>query len=243
MYKRAAAGWLKHLDFIFIDMISLQIAFMVSYVIRMQDTLLFVTEIYRNLDLILLLWNLITLVVFNTMHNVMKRGYGKELTATIKHCLITFAGGIVFVFTFQMGDVYSRIILFLTLGFHILLGYLLRSLWKRILLHIGPMNQRKSTMLAVLSCESADLMVQRILNTGKIESRDLVGVVLDHDDGRNEICGVPVVCSLEETSQYICRNYIDSLFLDFPAENPSIARLLKECRQMMIPIHYHIAGL
>ena len=34
MYKKGSKGWLKHFDFILLDMICLQIAFLLAYVIR-----------------------------------------------------------------------------------------------------------------------------------------------------------------------------------------------------------------
>ena len=34
MYKRSAEGWLKHWDFILLDIICLQIAFIIAYFIR-----------------------------------------------------------------------------------------------------------------------------------------------------------------------------------------------------------------
>ena len=36
MYKKSPQGWLKHWDFILLDMISLQIAFMIAYLVIRQ---------------------------------------------------------------------------------------------------------------------------------------------------------------------------------------------------------------
>lgn len=34
MYKKSAQGWIKHLDFIILDLICLHIAFIIAYMMR-----------------------------------------------------------------------------------------------------------------------------------------------------------------------------------------------------------------
>lgn len=34
MYRKEADGWMKHLDFIVLDMVCLQIAFILAYLLR-----------------------------------------------------------------------------------------------------------------------------------------------------------------------------------------------------------------
>ena len=37
MYKKSAKGWLKHWDFILLDIICLQLSFVVAYYLRQGD--------------------------------------------------------------------------------------------------------------------------------------------------------------------------------------------------------------
>ena len=37
MYEKKATGWLKHLDFILIDIVCLELSFLLGYFIRQRD--------------------------------------------------------------------------------------------------------------------------------------------------------------------------------------------------------------
>ena len=113
MYKRNAQGWSKHLDFFIIDEIVLQISFILGSLIR-HGIMPYNNHIYLNLSIILVLIDAIVMMMLNTMHNVVKRGYYKELTSTVRHCAIVFGLATIYLFATQSGDNYSRVILVLT---------------------------------------------------------------------------------------------------------------------------------
>ncbi|MBR3634644.1 MAG: sugar transferase, partial [Lachnospiraceae bacterium] len=127
MYKRNTRGWTKHLDFIIIDEIALHLAYVISYMARHGD-LPYHSPLYVDFMFIIAFMDMLVIIFFNTMHNVLKRGYLNEFYETIKQCFISFAFINVFVFSTQRGQSYSRIVLFLTLFIHIIFGYVSRIL-------------------------------------------------------------------------------------------------------------------
>ncbi len=240
MYVRNAQGWSKHLDFILIEFLSLQIAYILASLIR-HGTFPYTSLMYRNLGIVLLLIDAVVLMFLNTMHDVLKRGYYIEFVQTIKHCLIVFSLATAYMFSLQTSGSYSRIVLYITLALHIMIGFLARVLWKKyILMHGNPMSN-KSTMLAVLNADSADYMMDRLLNNS-LENYDIVGVVLNQGN-RKHVRGIPVVCKLEETADYICQKWIDSVYIDCPSTDPLIAKLMDDCHTMAVPIHYHVPAM
>ena len=240
MYKRTVQGWSKHLDFIILDIVSLQIAFILASYIR-HHSFPYFTLIYRNLGIVLILIDAIVLVFLNTMHDVLKRGYYIELAQTIKHCVIVLALATTYMFALQSGQAYSRLLLLITCILHILIGYLIRILWKKyILKHGDPMN-KKATMLVVLNADDADILMNRWLEHS-LENYEIVGVVLNKGD-RKQVAGVPVVCSLEETADYICQKWIDAVYIDCPSNDPQIAKLMYDCHTMAVPVNYHIRSI
>ena len=240
MYKQGAQGWIKHIDFIILDIIVLQISYLLAYRIRQGNWNLYHFPFYRYMALFLLLWDLITAILFNTMHNVMKRGYGKEITATLKHVLIILAAASIFMFSLRMGDSYSRIVIFLTMAFHLILGYTTRVAWKPIVRRFVHLSRSKQSMLAVLQLETAEELMQQICKTSSMEGLVIAGVVLDRNpDGLKTVAGIPVVCSMEDAPHYICREYIDRVFLDVPAQDEQVVELLDDCHEMAIPVHIH----
>ena len=90
LYKRNAQGWSKHFDFIILDLISQHIAFLSACLLRMGEVP-YALALYRNLAVILALIDVIVLVLMNSLHNVLKRGYLKEMKATVLHCFVVFS--------------------------------------------------------------------------------------------------------------------------------------------------------
>ena len=90
MYKRNAQGWSKHLDFLIVDLISLQIAYILSVYIRI-GIFAYENSLYRTMGISLILVDIVVFMLNNTMHDVIKRGFFTELAVTIKHCLLVIA--------------------------------------------------------------------------------------------------------------------------------------------------------
>ena len=244
MYKRNAQGWSKHLDFIVLDEIVLVISFFIAMILR-DGSVILEREIYRTLLFVLVLADIFSIIFFNAMHDVLKRDYVKELSATFKLALIVLLIAAGFMFTTQSGQAYSRLILYYTAILHFILGFLTRTGYKQLLKKHGKVagfGAEKRSMLAVLKTENAEEMAGRLLQN-PAEAYRLVGIVLDGPSETTEVMGIPVVCNMEESSDYICRQWIDSVYIDVPSEDERIQKLMDDCREMAVPVHYHIPGI
>ena len=49
MYRKKAGGWLKHLDFIVLDLLCIQAAFLLAYAVRMGPTSPYRDEAYKEI--------------------------------------------------------------------------------------------------------------------------------------------------------------------------------------------------
>ena len=244
MYKRNATGWSKHLDFIILDEIVLMVSFILAMIIRNGDIILD-KGIYRTLMFILFLADILAILFFNAMHDVLKRGYAKEFSATIKLALIVFLIATGYMFSNQSGDTYSRLTLYYTAILHLLLGYGARTGYKLLLRKYGNVlwfKQDKRSMLAVLKRENAEYMVSRLLQN-PAEAYNLTGIVLDGPTELTEVQSIPIVSDLEHVADYICRKWIDSVYIDVQSEDQRIQELMASCREMAVPVHYHIPGV
>ena len=88
MYRKNKNNWVKHLDFMILDLICLQVAFFLAYTLRHRTVNLYTNYIYANLSIVLILIDVCLLIFLNTLKNVLKRGYLVEFIATIKHVAI-----------------------------------------------------------------------------------------------------------------------------------------------------------
>lgn len=101
MYRKNANGWLKHIDFIILDMICLQIAFVMAYFIKNGNIHLYNNFLYRNMAIIIELADLMVLLIFGTLNGVLKRGYYQEFVKTLKHGFIVGLLAILYLFSVQ----------------------------------------------------------------------------------------------------------------------------------------------
>ena len=269
MYKRNVQGWLKHLDFILWDILILQISFVLGYMIRHGwGQWPYLRSDYRSLAIVLIVVDILVAAIFNTMHNVMKRGYLKELTASIKHAALILVIMSLYLFSTQAGDTYSRITIYLTSGFHLLLGYGFRLLWKPVIRKIDK-GKSKGVMILVAEENSVPKIIEK---ASELDGFDYAGIILSDRNGTGErINGVKVVSSIEKAADYICRERVDEVFVypehlsdlkmasyeaiegfiedtygtqegrfEKPTDQTPVARLIEQCREMALPVHIRL---
>ena len=241
MYKRSRKGWLKHIDFILLDLLCLAISYIIAHFLRHGNVSVVVENmLYFNVWLMLTVFDLLIMLLVETMHNILKRGMFKEFTATLRQDALLFGLITIFLFTLKDGDQISRIVLWLTLGLHILTSYLVRIGWKKHLLG-RQANESHHSMLLIVDKDKARQAIERF-NSNSTESIGVTGIVIaDEDLSGTEIEGIPVVSSLEDAPKYICREWIDEVFIS-TATPPLV--LIARCEEMGVTTHrmLHSAG-
>ena len=73
MYERGVKGWLKHLDFIFLDMLSLALALFAAFSLRFSQAWgSYQTELYRELLVMLMLLDFTVCVMYSVSTKALK---------------------------------------------------------------------------------------------------------------------------------------------------------------------------
>ena len=152
MYERAATGWAKHLDFIILDMICLEIAFLLAYMIRHGINNPYTDMMYRNIGIVILFVDFALLLFMDTLKDVMKRGVYKEFVRTLRHAVVFMLVLTAYMFATQEGNVYSRTTIFVMCGIYFCLSYVVRLGWKRHVKRYS--NEQTQSSLLIISSES-----------------------------------------------------------------------------------------
>ncbi|WP_241521371.1 hypothetical protein [Adlercreutzia equolifaciens] len=114
MYKRNTDNWLKHLDFIILDLVSLQVAYYFAYVASGYGCWPYGVLLYRDMAFFLLVVDVLILVLFNALSEVLRRGPYREFLVTVRHVAIVAGLSILYLFLLQQGQNFSRLCLVLT---------------------------------------------------------------------------------------------------------------------------------
>lgn len=238
MYKRNVQGWAKNIGFMLLDMICLQVVYIVSVYIR-HSIFAYAYPLYKTMGINLILVDLIVLVFNDSMHDVLNRGYYIEIVDSFKHSILVFAITTIYMFATQSGDAYSRIILFLTFIFHFLFGYLVRIICKIVVSKLGIKFEKQNNMLVVTSSDEAESILDK-LSKDKTANYKITGVILTDESKIDNVNGVPVVADLDSAADYIVREWVDSVYIDASIADKKVVELMDKCTLMAIPTHYHV---
>ena len=74
MYRKKAGGWLKHLDFILLDIICMQVAFLLAYAVRMGPSNPYRDIGYREIGAIILLAEVVVLLLTRAFQRRIEAG-------------------------------------------------------------------------------------------------------------------------------------------------------------------------
>jgi len=188
----------------------LQLAFILAFIIRHGWTLAYFLVPYRRLAIIYAIVDILTAIMFNTMRNVMKRGLYQEFAQSVKHVAIVLTLITLYMFSLQSGNIYSRIVIYITAVLHLTFGYLIRQIWKKVILWHGS-KKPKVAMILVTDEQYVSEIVSKARPTDHFEYK---GLVLSNRDAEGEtIAGIPVVANLSDAADYICRGWVEEVFV------------------------------
>lgn len=148
MYKRSIDGWVKHWDFILIDVIVLQVSFFLSYWIRYMEYFAYSDRNpYRTSAFVLLLLSIVISIVFNTMHNVLSRELFEEIKNSIIQVGLVFAGIVILLFTDKSSNRVSRIVIYMSMLLYFVFGILTRVVYRKLLLGFKIIKPNREMLL------------------------------------------------------------------------------------------------
>lgn len=236
MYRKRRKGWMKHVDFLLLNQICLHVSFVLAYCMRHGfDELPYEVDIYRNIAVVLSGTDLLIALLFNTLHNVLKRGYYKEAAATVKHVLLVFMCMAVYLFSVKQAEDYSRLVFYATLILYAASNYVVRVLWKKALSK-RVIPKTRSMLLVTYEALAGPLIAD--IAARPSEAIEIAGLaILDRDLRGQNICGVPVVAIEEDAASYVCREWIDEVFIHIPMNDRKPLTFIRQCSEMGITVH------
>ena len=243
MYKKTNKGWLKHLDFIIIDGFCLQIAFVLSYIIRQNVHEPYMDPLYRNMMLFLIMIQFTVTFILESFKNVLKRGLYVEFVESIKHCLLVILVTSFFFFLTQTGEQYSRLILLLTGLLYFLFTYFSRLLWKRHLKLKGISGKGKRSLLVITYFDMAPAVLENIISNNFGDYQVSGIVIIDKDMTGQMIDDIPVVSNESKLLDYVCREWVDQVFINLPPGVSLSKNILNGFDDMGIAVHQKLLDI
>lgn len=240
MYKKNSSGWLKHFDFIILDLLCVQLAFYISYVLRQGDWNPYVVPLYRNMAIFVELADIIVIFIFESYKNVLKRGYYEEFTSSVKESIMLVLVSSLYLITIQEGNDYSRIALFMMAGIYGVITYFTRLLWKRYLKH--RMKTGGDSSLIIVTTSGIAKEVVKNVKEHNYEMWQINGVIIvDKNMTGESIEGIPVVSDAENATEFLLQEWVDEVFINLDGEVDYPTELVERCSEMGLTVHLNLA--
>ena len=235
MYRRDAKGWLKHFDFMVLDLIVLQVSFVLAYILWHGWVNPYQYPIYVSMNAFLLMCDLVIIFFTEPFRNILKRGYYREMEALLQQTLFVVLFAVLFLFAQQSGEEYSRGTMVLMGILYVAIGYPVRLFWKQVLKKTRRMGSR--SLLLVCTQESAEQTIKNINDNNYGAFRITGLVLLDQGFVGTTISGVPVVAEAEDAAVYAQKNWVDEVFVNLAETTAAIQTLMDDFVEMGVTVH------
>ena len=244
MYEKISNGWLKHWDFILLDFICLQLAYVFSCIVRNGMYNPYADEVYLNIGLIICMADICSVFFLEGYKGIMRRDGIQELKAVLKHVITICIFETMYLFLSRNSYGFSRIAFLIFLVSSVCILYAERMLWKTYLLKHKKVFYKKKSLLVITTSDRAEHTLKTIKSNTYNELSIAGAVLADRDDMKGrKIQDVLVVCSKESIPSYIQTKWIDGIIIDVENKELLPQKIIDTCITMGVTIHKSIAEI
>ncbi len=242
MYKKSKKTWLKHLDFMIIDLVFLVLSYYISTAFRFGWRLdYFNRDLLVQQGLILLLIYFVVSQFGSAYKNIIRRDRYQELREVFLQNIITFSIFVLCLYFTKQAFFFSRTVTYQTAVISVVLIYASRIVWKRILrLHMLD-NENMPHMLVIGNTATAAKCI-RTMHKRRYNEFFISGVVITNKNMVGDyVEGCPVVCEFNQLRQYVLSEVVDEIFININDQKEQ-NRLVDYFLEMGVTVHISLLG-
>ncbi len=202
----------KHIDFIILDVLCVEVSFLLAYGLRMGHTSTIASN-YMLMNIILVLMHISVAFFTECYSGILRRGYLVELKNVFIHNAMLAGMMFTVMFLLKQGTSFSRLVFGIFFVIDTIIMWEVRSI-RKWYLHKNKKNiKHKSRMLVVCYARYAERLLLDLQNF-QYAGYGIVGIALMDANRKGEtIAGIPVVADRKDVVEYIRTNVIDEVFL------------------------------
>ena len=240
MNKKHLKGWLKHGDFIILDILCLQVCFVLSFWILHGFGNPYRTEAFRYLAIVLFVNQLLVVFFSNNYGGILRRKRFDEIIAVVKYTIAILVLALVFLFVVKGSAIVSRLQVGLTACLFIVLSYLIRQLNKKRVFRKGESN--RSSIVLVTGKKYVEEAMRKLNDPELYQDYIISGIILldSNEPISYEGIDVPVLPLGDEAMDRLTHAWVDEVFILQPDELPFPTKLMDELMIMGITVNYTV---
>ncbi len=243
MHIKGKDNWIKHADFIGLNLLALVLSFMLAYYFRFGNMNFILSPSWRSMLAILCLINLVMNFMLSPHSGIFRRTYYEDALKCLQVTIYTFIIVAILLYLFKVGALYSRITLVSTFILYFFFSTVFTFIRKSRVLSgkVKNMVNRERQMFVVTTKDNVEETVKN-LYASDIKEYDIAGYSFTDDEGGNgKYDGKPVI-PLKDVSGFIVTEHIDDVFV---AVDPQFIRT-EDYRAMVdngVTVHLDIEAM
>ena len=245
MSEKPGKSVFKHLDFIVLDMLCLQIAFVLAFWMTRGFGDPFPTFSFRLLDMVLIMAQLCTILFGRNYSGILRRGYLREAHKTAIYTLTILMMSVLILFVMHVGTTVSRLQLGWTLVLFMPLSFIIRQLRKRAL-YRGLTKEKDAFRVSLVLITSKNLVdeaLHSLRNEEIYNDRYTSGIIL-MDGGAEEVqdkYDIPVVDLDRSAIKRLRSKWVDEVLIYQPSYMDIDRELINDLADMGMTTHFTLA--
>ena len=242
MYQRKHSSWIKHWDFILSDLLVMQMSVWIVYFIFRETKLESMFLVWRTTAVVLFLSQALVSVFLESFKNVLRRGYYKEFSATVKHTLYVLGLTLLALYLIHEIGNLSRVAFIVSLSLYFALAYITRSALKAALRQRGRSNNGNRSVVIV----TEERNVRSVLNDFRrpeFGEHHVHGIVLlGQETIPVELDGIPCFRLDEEMVDFLAHDWVNEVLIYLTDQSLMPQTLVDELIRMGISVHTALIG-
>ncbi len=209
MKRKKKYSLLKHVDFLIIDLLCVQISFFAACMAR-KDTFIDLFDRYMYMAGILLIAFLFIVTFWNVYSGILRRDFKDEFKSTFALIAGLFVALTVYCFATKTSENYSRMVLFLFVAISLPLLYVVRIIWKEyVRRHMGKVA---GETLLYIKEEDIERKIEQF--TSKSGYGVIVtGIITYEKTDRTQVNGIPIVGWTDTLRDYVDTHNVDCVYM------------------------------
>lgn len=247
MYRRTNSSWMKHWDFELVDIVLMEMAFLLSYEIRHRNNEAAfpgMSSMYLRLSLMLLAFDIIVVFFSSNYKNILQREASKEFWAVIEHSTSVYLLLLLYEYVMKESYLFSRTVFLLSWGASIVFSFVGRLALKQYVRKWMMLEKNQSNMLLISSKEHINSCISQIHQKEFREFR-ICAISLPENDvyGDRIDVDVPIIYGEPALMNYVRQNVVDEIYIDTFESKDKLNGFVKLFLSMGLTVHISMGFL
>lgn len=265
MNRKHTKGWMKHGDFIILDILLLQACFVFTYWIFHGISSPYANDNFQYLAILMFMGQVVVILFSSHYRSIIRRKAIDEIIAIAIYSLEIMAVTLVFLFMVKRSSQFSRLQVFVTTGMFWLVDFCVKQLNKKRILRALKRDSNQKRLVLVTSRKYVEEAIRKLDQNISKNIRIVAVVLMDFTDplrelgktgktsglyvetDQNVFRGLSQDCEIMPLSQdaleWISHEWVDGVFVLQPVDQAFPQALMDGLIKMGITMYYSMSAL